>query len=155
MAESPGTREAGEANANLAPPRASDIITRVWEHALHEERIYNDRHNFFLVAEAMLFVFYATLGEHTQKWALVVISFLGVLLTIMWVLIAIRQEEDLRVAVERVDSYCEEYKEYKQQRLVRKKFRNSGMSILGRWVPFVIGVAWLVLIAEISTRPHR
>ena len=62
---------------------APDSITRVWEHALHEEKVYSDRHNFFLVAEAMLFVFYATLGSDTQAWALIVISFIGFALTVM------------------------------------------------------------------------
>lgn len=129
-----------------------DARTRVWQHALHEEKIYNERSNFSLVAEAMLFVFFATLGVETQTWALILLSILGLILTVMWVMIAMRQEEDLKLAVERLKKYCDEYEEFEKQRKERKRFRGSGTLILGRLIPIVLGLAWVILIAEIATK---
>jgi len=136
--------------------RASDAVAqttvdRVWEHALHEEKMHSDRGNFFLVAEAMLFVFYATLDADAQVWALVVICLLGIVLTIMWILIARRQEKDFNVAVERLKTYVPEYFEFTEQR-GRGRSRTKGMTILGWWVPSVIGIVWIMLIIEILTR---
>jgi hypothetical protein len=112
----------------------------------------NDRHNFFLVAEAMLFVFYATLDVRTQVWALVAIAALGLVLTAMWVLIAIRQERDLKISVKRLNRYCEEYREFEEIVNDEGRFRSSGPWILGRCVPTIIAVAWGVLIVEVFTR---
>ncbi len=129
-----------------------ESIKRIWEHALHEERIYNDRHNFFLVAEAMLFVFYATLGSEPQTWALVAIALLGLVITAMWIMIAMRQAEDLEVAVRRLKIYCSEYVSYKKERESKKKFRYGALKIMGRWMPIAIGAAWVVLLVEVATR---
>lgn len=112
--------------------------------------MHSDRSNFFLVAEAMLFVFYATLDASTQIWALVSICALGILLTLMWVLIAMRQEGDFDLAVERLELFAEEYPDYSDQR--DGWLRAKGMTILGRWVPSVVGIAWIILIVEILTR---
>ena len=135
-----------------------EVRKRVWEHALHEEKIYNERGNFFLVSEAMLFVFFATLGTDTQTWALYLISALGLCLTLMWVIIAIRQGADLDLAKKRVCWYCDEYEEFKMEREQSEEngrsrdFRAYDKLILGKIIPTILGLAWVILIVEIWTK---
>lgn len=143
------TKETPKNTRNHVLPQ--DAVDRVWEHALHEEKMHSDRSNFFLVAEAMLFVFYATLDAGTQVWALVTICLLGIALTIMWILIALRQKWDLEVALERLEDYVQEYAVYKEQ-VGEGWLRVNGTTILGYWVPSMIGVTWAVLVIEILTR---
>jgi len=123
------------------------ISNRVWEHALHEETVFNATGNFFLIAEAMLLVFYATLIDNLRPWALLASTALGLLLTLMWLIINIRQEKDLKTAKQRLEKYCPEYTEYLKDR-DRKSFR-SARPVLSVGVPIVIILTWLTLVIEI------
>jgi hypothetical protein len=140
--EAPAAVDAGTQDGKLQPDRAS----RVWEHALHEETIYFETSNFFLVAEAMLLVFYATLVSEVSAWVLMVVATLGIFMTGMWWMINIRQESDLETAKGRLKRYCPEYLEYLSER-EDNRFRARAGTILSRFIPLVIALLWATLLA--------
>ena len=47
--------------------KSKTLVTRhrLWEHGLHEDSAFNERQNYFLVAESMLLVAYSVMKERT------------------------------------------------------------------------------------------
>ncbi len=122
---------------------------RIWQHALHEENVFNDRLNFFLLAEAMLLVFYATTMGDVSIPTLEVIAALGILLTAFWILINVRQASDLRQAVARMKQCLPDYAHYIDASKSRERLRGSALPVLCYWVPLVVGAIWLALLVEL------
>lgn len=124
-----------------------EAVGRIWQHALHEETVYNDTSNFFLVAEAMFLVFYATLIADINLWGQIIIPVLGLVVTALWLVINVRQEADLQTAVSCLKDFCPEYVEFKRRR-EEKAFRKTARPILSWAVPTVVGLTWLVLLIQ-------
>ena len=80
-----------------------------------------------------MLVFYATLGEAAQKWALVIVTVLGLALTIMWMMVNKRQAVDVETAVGRLETYCPEYAAYKEEREAKRAFRSADLQIRSLW----------------------
>jgi len=139
-----------EATGKEAPaePSAAEC-ERAWQHALHEENVFNDRLNFFLLAEAMLLVFHAEVIGKIGEAGLLMIGLLGVVITILWVIINARQIADLEDAKAKLRTCLPDYATYAQNaQATRGKLRGSAAPILGYAVPFVVALIWLALIAE-------
>jgi hypothetical protein len=122
---------------------------RAWQHALHEENVFNERLNFFLVAEAMLLVFHAEVIGKIGDDELLAIGVLGLVITFLWVIINVRQIADLEVAKRELRLCVPE----QAQRMEAQKglLRGSAGVILGYLVPLAVGSIWIALI--VGDRP--
>ena len=122
---------------------------RAWQHALHEENVFNDRLNFFLLAEAMLLVFHAEVIGKVGQTGLLLIGALGVVITILWVVINARQIADLEDAKTKLRGCLADYQSYHEAAdRTRGKLRRSAAPILGYAVPLVVALIWIALIVD-------
>lgn len=137
-----------EAAKPARKPTAAEC-ERAWQHALHEENVFNDRLNFFLLAEAMLLVFHAEVIGKVGETGLLLIGALGVIITILWVIINARQIGDLEDAKAKMRTCLPDYAAYDlSAEEKRRKLRRSAAPILGYAVPVVVALIWMALIAE-------
>lgn len=136
-------------NDTAKPPPSPQECEHAWQHVLHEEDVFNDRLNFFLLAEAMLLVFHAEVIGKIGESSLLMIGLLGLVITILWVVINARQISDLEQAKTKCRSCLAHYKDYDEQaEKMRGRLRRSALPILGYAVPFLIALIWIALIGE-------
>ena len=78
---------------------APDQVKLLWEYALHSDNLFNERQNFFLFFESILLggtfaVIAATViqqSSNTVKLVLLLIAFAGLLITVSWWYLQLRQ----------------------------------------------------------------
>ena len=127
---------------NLNP----DQITRLWEHGLHEDKIFNERLNFFLVFESVLIGVVASLySTPTPKMFVVkAIVIFGLLLTLVWGLQA-RQKFILDSLKARLKEAVPEYSKTVEKR-ERGKWPISVTALLTYAIPALVTLIWVVLL---------
>jgi hypothetical protein len=126
--------------------RDSDHERIAWDHALHEERVLNERSGLFLVAEAMLLVFYATINASASRLSLRLFTGAGLVMSCLWTILSLRQARDLldsAAILKRVSSF---YKDYVRTREDEGYFRKWDQPILVYALPALVGFVWLVLL---------
>ena len=133
----------------------SEECERAWQHALHEENVFNDRLNFFLLAEAMLLVFHAEVIGKVGQTGLLLIGALGVVMTILWVIINKRQIGELEDAKAKLRICLPDYRSFDAAaEMTRKRMRRSAAPILGYMVPVVVAAIWVALIVDALVNPR-
>ena len=117
---------------------------RIWDHRLHEDTQFNQRLNFFLIAEAMLVVAATQVlsSDAPRPWLGAGISAVGLGLTWIWLGVNRRQLQIMRhVQIRARDALPEFRKHYET--------RPKGHST--RWlsdgIPVVIAVVWAIILA--------
>lgn len=123
-----------------------DLVERRWRHLLHEDTVFTNRVNFFLVAESMLFVSYGTIINALQPNIIVIctIAILGIIFTLAWMFVNGRQKynlEKLKRKVEEVDP------DYKDTRMGRAP--GSATLVLAYILPGATLIAWIVMLFSI------
>lgn len=126
---------------------SDDLVGRRWTQLLHEDTLFTNRVNFFLVAESMLFVSYVTAINALQPNKVVIhtIAILGVVYTIIWWFVCGRQQynlEKLKEKVEEVDP------DYKDTRIGRAP--GPATFVLAHILPAVTLIAWIVMLHAMS-----
>ncbi len=142
--------------ANEATPDPSpdhEIRTRAWEHALHEENVFNTRMNFFLVAEAMLLVFFITSTDRIDRLTLIVVAICGALMTGIWAVINHRQLGDLEKAKAKLRGCVFEYSRYHTEaKMDKARFHDVGNQLLAYAIPIIVLLIWAVIALDYATR---
>ena len=127
----------------------SEQVRRLWEHGLHEETVFNDRLNFFLIFESVLLGVVGMLYSKEpalSKWILVPMSSLGLLITIIWGYVQSRQRVNLKGLIRRLYKHLPEFRETLQER--PKKWRRlSSTMLLAHVIPILVTLVWLALLA--------
>lgn len=130
-----------------------DQANRVFQHGLHEHNTFIQMGNYFLVAESLFVVAYASLlssgqsstvtGSQPTNFLLIarVLAFFGFLLTAVWIYVNQRQWEIFRHLQERARELVPEYKVTYE---TRPKRRISATVLLAYFVPIPIGIMWAV-----------
>jgi len=126
--------------------RGSDHERIAWDHALHEERVLNERSGLFLVAEAMLLVFYATINASASRPSLRLFTLAGLLMSCLWVILSLRQARDLVDSAAILKDVSPFYKSYVSAREHAGYFRKWDRPILVFALPALVGLVWLVLL---------
>jgi hypothetical protein len=116
-----------------------------WDLALHEERVLNERSGLFLVAQAMLLVFYATIHARVSVELLMVFAGVGLLISILWSILGKRQSVDLAAAKQALKDASPFYKRYLEGRQ-QGSFRNWDSPVLVYGLPFLVAIVWLALL---------
>lgn len=132
-----------DSDALGAPVRTDHSSPDVlWSYKLHEEMVFYQRINFFLVAESMLFVAYCTLlaGSNRPAGMLSGLIGLGFVLGLAWVLVSHRQIK----VIDHISSVCRDrFVDYADLRSKRSKSAISSSKVLAYGVPAIVLLTWV------------
>jgi len=119
--------------------------TMLWQYKMHEDAIFYQRLNFFLVTESMILVAFATLfsSPHpTVSWIRVVTAVLGCVVTLVWGYVGARQRNVMKQIIGEAEKAIPIYKKIRQERA--NWF--SSTWLLAYFVPAIIFLTWAALI---------
>ncbi len=122
-------------------------IERLWQHALHEDLMFNERLNFFLVFESLLIATVASLYNASIHEIIIIklLNLLGLFLTAIWCLVQVRQKSILDDLKNQTKELIPDY----EQTLVRRSSLGRKFSItfiLAYGVPALVASIWIVLL---------
>jgi len=121
-----------------------DGAQRLWEYRIQVEDAFYQRNSFFLIAQSMLFVAFATvLGDGGRgliaSWILLAF---GITLGVLWLWVNLRQTVAYRHVRDAAARACPEYDHV---RATRPNPRVRSWNLLAKWVPVTTLIAWLAL----------
>lgn len=68
-----------------------DEINRLWQHALHEERLFHDRMNFFSAMQVgLLGVFAILYNKEPVVWVFLPLTVISLAFTLLWLVVQVR-----------------------------------------------------------------
>ncbi len=117
-----------------------------WQHAIHEEQVLNERAGLFLVAQAMMLGFYASLPSSVGARSLVVLAMVGLAMCALWAILNRRQVDDLAQATETLEELSPFYCEYLRRRPAKGPFRKWDRPILAWGLPLLVAIVWTTLL---------
>jgi hypothetical protein len=124
--------------------------SRLWDHAIHEDKQYNDRLNFFLIFESVLLgvvgAIYAK--ETVSQSILIAIAGLGVIITLVWINIQAYHHFYLDSFNPRLLHAFAEFK--KTVEYSRLWWPDWGRQLLSYGVPIAVAAIWLVILALVE-----
>jgi hypothetical protein len=117
---------------------------RLWEWTLHEDLLFSDRQNLFLVAESFLVAAHAgALGPETRSVALTIAAF-GLAFTLVWAFVSWRQY----LLVEFIQRQAQlQLREYREICAARPRSRLRSRVLVAFGLPALVFALWVVLFA--------
>jgi len=120
---------------------------RLWEFTLHEDRLFNERQNLFLVAESMLAVAYTTALVAEKQPVALIIGIVALAVSLMWFYVCARHSRVVELIQTKAKTTFPEYDELTEER--KEKLRV--LKYPSRWfvaygVPPAIGALWVALL---------
>ncbi|MCJ7572283.1 MAG: hypothetical protein MUO82_10490 [Candidatus Thermoplasmatota archaeon] len=86
---------------------------RVWEYHKHADILFHQRFAFFLVAESMLIISFATLFNQPEKHVKIAIGILGLIYTYGWYFVNVRLDKKMEfLKKDFLEKYDSLYKDY-------------------------------------------
>ncbi len=142
--------------STVEQPRFDDPVEqqRLWEWTLHEDNLFSDRQNLFLVAESMLVAGHAAALDASAERAALAIAVIALMLTLAWGFVSWR----MAALVEYIQGYARrELREYGEISDGRPRL---GRSKLVRWllrsrivvayvVPLLLATLWVLLLVRL------
>jgi hypothetical protein len=123
-----------------------DERKRLWEFALHEDELFSQRQNLFLIAQSMLVVAYATALDAKQDGVALAIAIIALPLTAMWLYVSARHSLVISTIQDRAKNAFSEYRLlYAARSWKWVPFRSR--TVVAYWVPGLVAVLWIVLLA--------
>jgi len=141
-----GRVEAGP--GGLGPSFDAEERARLWDLTLHEDNVFNQRHAFFLIAEAMLAVTYATALNASENFVAGVIAALGLLLTVAWLYVSARHGGKVHQVQRRAKAVLADYCDVAESTSSSSKrlLRIPSRTVTGTLVPLLVGILWVTLL---------
>ncbi|MBI1233712.1 MAG: hypothetical protein GC208_04340 [Alphaproteobacteria bacterium] len=138
---------AEDAADDAPPPLSQHELDRLWELALHEERVLNERSGYFLIAHAMLLVFAVTAIENLNPAAVLATIIIGAVMSLFWFLVNRRQQDEMKTAVMLVRDQLPGYTAYVKARS-NSGLRKFGPAVFIYGIPIAVTFIWVVFAAE-------
>ncbi|MGO8950518.1 MAG: hypothetical protein ACLQUY_23235 [Ktedonobacterales bacterium] len=146
---------AANLNINESLKGDKDQLKLLWDYALHSDDSFNDRQNFFLFFESVLLggtfgLTAATTKNHGNviNLMLLLIVFLGLLTTVSWWYIQVRQEYVLDCLSEFHKRVTPVYQDVISQ-FRQKPYRVDSTLILVYVLPLLVGCLWAAMLLYI------
>ncbi len=121
---------------------------KLWEMNLHMDDLLNDRANFTLVGESMLFTAFAALLVVDRFFIMpVIIGIAGIILCILWMFMAwVQVEYNLKPVRNKISDRKKKghFFEWYYGVASKRRFRNT--DILRLWTPLLIISAWSLML---------
>ena len=115
---------------------------RVWQYTLHEDLLFNERQNFFLLAQSLLAVAYASGLDADEANVARSIAVIALILSGAWMMVAVRQLKLAALVQEEAREALPEYERVLAKRPpgIRSRY------IVGYFVPFLLLAMWVALL---------
>jgi len=138
----------------IETPPAPDELNRLWQHGMHEERLFHDRLNYFTAMQVGLLAVFAVLyNKGPELGVFIPVTVVALAFTILWAFIQARHWRYCVHVNEHIKRAIPEY------RRTLAGFAGSGwkdgLSIsrpLAIAVPVLFAVTWLSLLAWVVFR---
>jgi hypothetical protein len=128
----------------------SDQINRLWQHGMHEERLFHDRMNYFSAVQAgQLGVFAILYHKEPSLFVFATLTGVGLIFTLLWLNVQVRHWRYCEHVNERIKRVVPEY----PQTIAALAY--SGMSIarpLAFAVPLLFAATWVCLFILVLFR---
>ncbi|HEY8562295.1 MAG TPA: hypothetical protein VIL74_18105 [Pyrinomonadaceae bacterium] len=140
---------------------SADEQNRLWQHGLHEERLFHDRLNYFSVVEIGLLSVFAILYNKDQPVGLLIpLTIAALAFTIFWLIIQYnhwRYSEWIHLRIrERVPEYRETVDAYFGPRQPQKRTTAfSFLKPLSLAAPVLFALTWLAFFVWVIAAPFR
>jgi hypothetical protein len=140
---------------NAAAPLDQDQVNRLWQHGMHEERLFHDRLNYFSAVEAGLLAVFAILYNKEPSLAIFApLTAIGLIFALLWLRVQVRHWQYCVHVHERVRQAVPEYAQ------TVKAFATipgqvDGLSIarpLAFAVPLLFAATWVALFGWVLVR---
>ena len=125
----------------------SERLNRLWKHSLHEENIFNNRLNFFLVFESVLLGVVAMLfGASISNMGVIrIIIVLGIAITVIWSYIQVKQKHLLDLMKACIKGADPDYQMTREAH-EKQKWPFSVTWLLAYIIPPLIILVWIALL---------
>lgn len=129
-------------------------VERMWELALHEEQVLNERSGLFLVANAMMLLFAVEAIDRFSFSVTMLALICGVLMSLFWIVINSRQVDEMRRAACIARMRCESFAIYDElaDKAASRTLRRYGASLFAVGVPVLVLLIWIGLVIEMVRR---
>lgn len=147
-----------QVSENNSPP-SQDELNRLWQHGLHEERLFHDRLNYFSVVEIGLLSAFAILYNKDRPLGLLApLTVAALVFTVFWFLL---QYKHLRYSLFLHSRLYETIPEYRQtidgyfgQEAENKQLNAFSFSKpLSLAAPVLFGLTWIAILVWIFVNP--
>lgn len=125
-----------------------DQIVRIWQHKLHEDKVFEDRLHFFLIFESILLAFVSNLlGINiASKVMPLLVAILGFMTSIAWLYVQSKQRYVLEGLKSRCERIIPEYRDSREARRGRRLYRISNTKLLAHGMPALMALVWMVVL---------
>ena len=135
-------------------PIHSDEVNRLWQHGMHEERLFHDRLNYFSAMQIGLLGVFAILYQKEPALAVFVpLTAVAMSFTLLWLVVQVRHWRYCVHVNERIKRTVPEYA--RTIAAFAGPHRSDGLSIsrpLAFAVPLLFAAMWVSLFAWIVVR---
>ena len=135
-------------------PIHPDELNRLWQHALHEERLFHDRMHFFSAIQVgLLGVFAILYNKEPAIGVFVPLTAVSLAFTLLWLVVQVRHWTYCRILHERIREVVPDYR--RTIAAFAAMGRTDGLSIsrpLSYAVPLLFAATWMALLAAVLTR---
>ncbi|UBF27606.1 hypothetical protein K9N68_06690 [Kovacikia minuta CCNUW1] len=123
----------------------------LFEHVLHEDTMFNDRLNFFLIFESVIMGIVGVLYQKSTPSLPIIrtLIVLAIILTFIWGYVQARQKWMLDCLTARSLKEMDDYRAIVEERK-RGKWPIGNLALLAYVVPTVVVVLWLTLLFTLS-----
>ena len=131
-------------------PASADEVNRLWQHGMHEERLFHDRLNYFTFLETgLLTICVIMYNKEPAIGFFLPVAVVALLLTLLWLIIQVRHWAYVEHVNNRIRQLVPEY------RATVESFSRDGLSIskpLALAVPALFACTWIGLFVAILIR---
>lgn len=125
-----------------------DVLTRILMHGMHEETMFYNRINFFMLIEALLFtsLLQAEGLKPSNAWSAAICAVVGILVTFIWLRIQIDKYRMFTAISKRLEDDVPDFA--RTLEILRQMYpREVRATKMLTWFPATVcGIAWLVLL---------
>ena len=132
-----------------------DMVNRLWQHGLHEERLFHDRLNYFSILQTgLLTIFGVMYNKEASLGFFLPLTVVAMLFTLLWLLIQTRHWAYCEHVNARIMELVPEYRETVEG--FDGGGKRGGLSIskpMALAVPVLFAVTWVAFFAWLLVRP--
>lgn len=140
--------------ASCPPSATVDEINRLWQHGMHEERLFHDRLNYFTASEVgLLGVFAILYHKEPSCWVFAPLTMVALTFALLWLTVQVRHWRYCVHVNEQIKRVVPEYA--RTISTFGPRGSQDGLSIskpLAFAVPLLFVIAWIALFIWVLLR---
>jgi hypothetical protein len=130
---------------------------RLFRHGLHEEGVFYNRLNFFLVFESLLFaavIAHVTRNDAQPLEVTTLVCVVGIIGSVVWWYAQANKLVLLKTLDDRIEEGCDEFRETLMLANKKRIFKIwSANAVLAHTFPLGFGIAWSALLYYVRSHP--